>query len=163
MATPKIIQDRFQQDLAEINNFSHLSDEEKDFCRIKLQHALEGTNGLSQKDKIQSVSEDVYWLIENSNKNLEKMNSITDRIESITDRIDSITNKITEEAERSEKNDEQLQTRITQIYDKLGKHSSLFGFLTECKWAIVTTIAIICALLAFRPELSSLIQSLTTK
>lgn len=156
MATPKIIQDRFQQDLAEINNFSHLSDEEKDFCRIKLQHALEGTNGLSQKDKIQSVSEDVYWLIENSNKNLEKMNSITDR-------IDSITNKITEEAERSEKNDEQLQTRIIQIYDKLGKHSSLFGFLTECKWAIVTTIAIICALLAFRPELSSLIQSLTTK
>lgn len=156
MATPKIIQDRFQQDLAEINNFSHLSDEEKDFCRIKLQHALEGTNGLSQKDKIQTVSEDVYWLIENSNKNLEKMNSITDR-------IDSITNKITEEAERSEKNDEQLQIRITQIYDKLGKHSSLFGFLTECKWAIVTTIAIICALLAFRPELSSLIQSLTTK
>ena len=89
---------------------------------------------------------------------------------SITDRIDSITNKITEEAERSEKNDKQLQTRITQlqtritqIYDKLGKHSSLFGFLTECKWAIVTIIAIICALLAFRPELSSLIQSLTPK
>ena len=156
MATPKIIQDRFQQDLAEIKNFSHLSDEEKDFCCIKLQHALEGTNGLSQKDKIQSVSEDVYWLIENSNKNLEKMNSITDR-------IDSITNKITEEAERSENNDKQLQKSITQIYDKLGKHSSLFGFLAECKWAIVTIIAIICALLAFRPELSSLIQSLTTK
>lgn len=64
MATPASIIDSYNVRVQQIENSEWLSDEEKLSLRAKLRHTFEGTNGLSQKDKLQSVSESVYWLSE---------------------------------------------------------------------------------------------------
>lgn len=51
-----------------------------------------------------------------------------------------------------------LVDKMTVADQKKDKSSgSLYGLLAEAKWAIVVLGSVICALLAFRPELSSLI------
>lgn len=49
--------------LCEIQNSKHLSAEEKGDMQDMLLHAEAGTNGLSQEEKLQSVSETVYSIV----------------------------------------------------------------------------------------------------
>ena len=45
--------------------------------------------------------------------------------------------------------------------DKAGRgRAGLYGMIRECKWAIVALAAIVCGMLAFRPELAGLIGTL---
>lgn len=80
MATPSSIKNNHSRRVEEISKSDFLSDEEKESFIFKLNHALEGTNGLSQKDKLQSVSEDVYWLTESSSRQLERYNKVLSKI-----------------------------------------------------------------------------------
>ena len=48
--------------------------------------------------------------------------------------------------------------------DKAGRgRAGLYGMIRECKWAIVALAAIVCGMLAFRPELAGLISTLAGK
>lgn len=141
MATPSSIKSNHSRRVREIENSSLLSDEEKESFIFKLNHALEGTNGLSQKDKLQSVSEDVYWLTESSSRQLERYNKVLEMI--------------SEESAKSDASDKELLNRLSSIDAKMKTGGTLYSLLSESKWAIVVLGSVICALLAFRPELSA--------
>lgn len=57
----------------------------------------------------------------------------------------------------------------SQVFDMIDADKSgrgrvgLYGMIRECKWAIVALAAVVCAMLAFRPELAGLIGTLAGK
>ena len=96
MATPSAITVNYNRRVKEIENSSLLSDEEKESFLFKLNHALEGTNGLGHDDKLQSVSEDVYWLTESASRSLERYNKVCNKLDEIevkSDEKDKILNE----------------------------------------------------------------------
>ena len=144
MATPSSITSNYERQIKEIEVSPMLSDEEKESCIFKLNHALDGTNGLNQKDKLQSVSEDVYWLTESSSRQLERYNTVLAKID--------------DESRRSDAADSKILTEVDKLSQRF-KGGSLYGMISDAKWAIVVLGIAICALFAFRPELSSIISS----
>ena len=63
MAMKRNIQHRTELLVSEIHNSKNLSSEEKMDYEAILLSASEGTNGLSEKDKLQSVSETVFNIV----------------------------------------------------------------------------------------------------
>jgi len=145
MATPKSITNNYNRRVKEIEESTLLSDEEKESFIFKLNHALDGTNGLEPKDKLQSVSEDVYWLTESSSRSLERYNTICNKLESLE--------------RKSDENDEDLMSKLSDIDSKISEGNTLFQFLTASRWALIVGLALICGLLAFRPQLAEVIDS----
>lgn len=135
MAIPSSIIDSYNIRVQQIENSEWLSDEEKLSLRSKLRHTFEGTNGLTQKDKLQSVSESVYWLSEADGRQTERFNKLEASIKASFDDL-----------------------KDNHIYN--GKFSGLFRLLENAKWAITVCVIAICTLFTFHPQIALMLEKI---
>ena len=84
-------------------------------------------------------------------------------------RAEEGTNGLAPEAKLQNVSESVFDLCLLQVFDmidadKAGRgRAGLYGMIRECKWAIVALAAIVCGMLAFRPELAGLIGTLAGK
>ena len=84
-------------------------------------------------------------------------------------RAEEGTNGLTPEQKLQTVSESVFDLCLLQVFDmidadKAGRgRTGLYGMIRECKWAIVALAAIVCGMLAFRPELAGLIGTLAGK
>ncbi len=192
MSTPATIKNHFVRRVKEIEDSTNLSNEEKESFIFKLQHALEGTNGLTPEQKIQNVSEDVYWLADSMSRYYERYNELTDQIKYLeqksSDQDKLLNNKLdTMKTNMSDKMDN-LKETIDDKFDFLismggvqktsrtsqenGQNGQIAKFqwihkilscVVEMKWAITLIILAFLGVMALRPELGGFFERMFKK
>lgn len=177
MATPEYIDTNYKV-ITEQVNASDIDTAQKMFYRQLLDKSKDSTNGRTQTEKIQDITEVVAGLTHLMiSKHLDSKDSYK-KLEDVSNDIDNIKTEVLEIKEDLEKNNEvtfkldrehdcggrfDFDSKIKQIEEAVNnktKFDKIIDFLKNLPWSATVLGLGICALLAFKPEIVSIIKSL---
>lgn len=151
---------------------SNLDEVQKTYYRNLIVKAAEGTNGLSKEEKLQSVSETCFSLVElNIKRDCKSHDEYSNLVKKIDDKFDDFGKKLDNISNRLDKNDidtAKLKTlvedsnvaRSTENEETDGKIDSLLLAISKLKWYWPAALVAIFGIIAYHPQLLDFIKKL---
>lgn len=150
---------------------SSLDEVQKTYYRNLIVKAAEGTNGLSKEEKLQSVSETCFSLVElNIKRDCKSHDEYSNLVKKIDDKFDDFGKKLDDISNRLDKNDKDTSklkalvedsnvARSTENEETDGKIDSLLLAISKLKWYWPAALVAIFGIIAYHPKMLDFIKS----
>lgn len=151
---------------------SSLDEVQKTYYRNLIVKAAEGTNGLEKEEKLQSVSETCFSLVElNIKRDCKSHDEYSNLVKKIDEKFDSFGKKLDDITTRLDKNDKDTaelketltdseKTRSADSDETDGKLDTLLEAMSKLKWYWPAALVAIFGIIAYHPQLLDFIKKL---
>lgn len=151
---------------------SSLDEVSKSYYRNLIVKAAEGTNGLSKEEKLQSVSETCFSLVElNIKRDCKSHDEYSKLVKKIDERFDDFGTKLDTISTRLDKNDKDTailkktvldsnNARVAENEEADGKLDNILLAMSKLKWYWPAALVAIFGIIAYHPQLLDFIKNL---
>ena len=151
---------------------SSLDEVQKTYYRNLIVKAAEGTNGLGKEEKLQSVSETCFSLVElNIKRDCKSYDEYSNLVKKIDERFDNFESKLDDITGRLDKNDKDTaalqevmidsnKSRNVENEEIGGKTDSILVAISKLKWYWPAALVAIFGIIAYHPQLLDFIKNL---
>lgn len=170
MATPHYIDENHKVILDKVNS-ADIDEAQKMYYRQLLDKSKDSTNGRTQSEKVQDITECLAGVVHllitrniDSKCTDQKLDEVKEELEEVKEDLEKnneLTNQLNTDHQCGGKYD--IDSKIKQIEEyakNRTKFDKLIDFLKNLPWSATVLGLGVCALLAFKPEIVSVIKSL---